>query len=54
MGVLRSDVLSTSLGSVAQQPHPAKRGHQEEGGSVAPPRDGEGDGGAEGGDESCP
>ena len=53
MGVLRSDIPSASLGSVAWQPHPAKRGHHEEGGSATPPRDGDdGDGGAEGGGES--
>ena len=53
MGVLRSDILSASLGSVARPPPPAKRGRQEEGGSGVPPRDGDGgDGGAEGGGES--
>ena len=53
MGVLRSDIRSASLGSVARPPPPAKRGRQEEGGSGVPPRDGDGDsGGAEGGGES--
>ena len=55
MNVLRSTPLSASLGSVSHQPPSAKRGHQEEGGSVAPPRDNEGDaddGGAEGEGES--
>ena len=54
MGVLRSDIPSASLGSVAHPPPPAKRGRQEEGGSgVPPPRDGDGSsGGAEGGGES--
>ena len=37
IGVLRSDVPSASLGSMAWQPHPTKRGRQEEGGSAAPP-----------------
>ena len=53
MGVLRSDVPSASLGSVARPPPSEKRGRREEGGSGAPPRDGDGDdGGAEGGGES--
>ena len=53
MGVLRSDVLSASLGSVACPPPLVKRGRREEGGSGARPRDGDGgDGGAEGGGES--
>ena len=54
MGVLRSNILSASLGSVARPPPPAKRGRHEEGGSGShPPRDGDGDsGGAEGGGES--
>ena len=53
MNVLRSDVPSGSLGSVARPPPSAKRGRREEGGSGAPPRDGDGgDGGAEGGGES--
>ena len=54
MGVLRSDIPSASLGSVAQQPPSEKRGHREEGGLAAPPRDDRdgGDGGAEGGGES--
>ena len=54
MNVLRSDVPSTSLGSIARPPPPAKRGRHEEGGSGSrPPRDGDGgDGGAEGGGES--
>ena len=53
MGVLRSDISSASLGSVARPPPPAKRGCQEEGGSGVPPRDGDGgSGGAEGGGES--
>ena len=53
MGVLRSDILSASLGSVARPPPPTKRGRREEGGSGAPPRDDDGgDGGAEGGGES--
>ena len=54
MGVLRSDIPSASLGSVARPPPPAKRGRHEEGGSrLRPPRDGDGgDGGAEGGGES--
>ena len=53
MGVLRSDIPSASLGSVARPPPPAKRGRQEEGGSGVPPRDGDGgNGGAEGGGES--
>ena len=50
MGVLRSDIPSASLGSVAHPPPSTKRGRREEGGSAAPPRDG--DGGAEGGGES--
>ena len=54
MGVLRSDILSASLGSVAWQTHSAKRGCHEEGGPAAPPRNGEGDSGAKGGDESLP
>ena len=50
MGVLRSDISSASLGSVAHPPPPAKRGRREEGGSGVPPRDGDGgNGGAEGG-----
>ena len=53
MNVLRFDVLSASLGSVAHPPPSAKRGRREEGGSGAPPRDGDGgDGGVEGGGES--
>ena len=53
MNVLRSDIPSASLGSVARPPPPAKRGRQEEGGSGVPPRDGDGgSGGAEGGGES--
>ena len=54
MGVLRSDIPSASLGSVARPPPLAKRGRQDEGGSGSrPPRDGDGgDGGAEGGGES--
>ena len=53
MGVLRSDIPSASLGSVARPPPLAKRGRREEGGSGVPPRDGDGgDGGAEGGGES--
>ena len=53
MGVLRSDISSASLGSVARPPPPAKRGRQEEGSSGVPPRDGDGgSGGAEGGGES--
>ena len=53
MGVLRSDVPSASVGSVARPPPSAKRGHQEEGGSGAHPWDGDGgSGGAEGGGES--
>ena len=55
MNVLRSTPPSASLGSVARRSPSAKRGRQEEGGSVAPPRDNEGDGsdgGAEGGGES--
>ena len=53
MNVLRSDVPSASLGSVARPPPSAKRGRREEGGLGAPPRDGDGgDGGAEGGEES--
>ena len=52
MGVLRSDIPSASLGSVARPPPPAKRGRHEEGGSGVPPRDGDGGSGAEGGGES--
>ena len=53
MGVLRSDIPSASLGSVARPPPPAKRGRHEEGGSGSrPPRDGDGGDGAEGGGES--
>ena len=53
MGVLRSDVSRASLGSVARPPPLAKRGRREEGGSGAPPRDGDGgNGGTEGGGES--
>ena len=53
MNVLRSDVLSASLGSVARPPPSAKRGRREEGGSGVPRRDGDGgSGGAEGGGES--
>ena len=53
MGVLRSDIPSASLGSVAHPPFSAKRGRREEGGSGVPPRDGDGgSGGAEGGGES--
>ena len=54
MGVLRSDIPSASLGSVACPPPSAKRGRHEEGGSGSrPPRDGDGgDSGAEGGGES--
>ena len=54
MGLLRSDILSASLGSVARPPPSAKRGRREEGGSRSrPPRDGDGgDGGAEGVGES--
>ena len=54
MNVLRSTAPSTSLGSVARPPPPAKRGRHEEGDSGSrPPRDGDGgDGGAEGGGES--
>ena len=53
MGVLRSDVPSACLGSVARPPPSAKRGRREEGGSGARPRDGDGgDGGDEGGGES--
>ena len=51
MNVLRSDVPSASLGSVAHPPPSVKRGRREEGSSGSrPPRDG--DGGAEGGGES--
>ena len=50
MNVLRSDVPSASLGSIACPPPSAKSGRQEEGGSGVPPRDN--DGGAEGGGES--
>ena len=54
MNILRSDVPSISLGSIARPPPSAKRGRREEGGSgLRPPRDGDGgDGGAEGGGES--
>ena len=53
MNVLRSDVTSASLGSVAHPPPSAKRGHREEGESGGRPQDGDGgDGGAEGGGES--
>ena len=54
MGVLRSDIPSASLRSVAHLPPSAKRGRREAGGSVAPPRDDRdgGDDGAEGGGES--
>ena len=54
MGVLRSDISSASLGSVARPPPPAKRGRHEKGGSGSRlSRDGDGgDGGAEGGGES--
>ena len=53
MGVLRSDIPSASLGSVARPPPSAKRGRREERGSGVPPRDGDGgSGGAEGGGES--
>ena len=53
MNVLRSDVPSASLGSIARPPPSAKRGRREEGGSGSRPRDGDGgDGGAEGGGES--
>ena len=53
MNILRSDVPSVSLGSVARPPPSAKRGRREEGGSGVPPRDGDGgSGGAEGGGES--
>ena len=53
IGVLRSDIPSTSLGSVARPPPPGKRGCREEGGSGSRPRDGDGgDGGAKGGGES--
>ena len=53
MNVLRSDVPSASLGSVACPPPSAKRGRREEGSSGECPRDGDGgDGGAEGGGES--
>ena len=52
MNVLRSDVPSASLGSVARPPPSEKRGRQEEGGSGVPPRDDDGgSGGAEGGGE---
>ena len=50
MGVLRSDVPSASLGSVARPLPSAKRGRREEGGSGAPPQDDRD--GAEGGGES--
>ena len=53
MNVLRSDVPSASLGSVARPPLSTKRGRREEGGLGVPPRDGDGSsGGAEGGGES--
>ena len=53
MGVLRSDIPSASLGSVARPPPPTKRGRHEEGGSGVPPRDSDGgSSGAEGGGES--
>ena len=53
MNVLRSDIPSASLGSVARPPPSAKRGRHEEGGSGVRPRDGDGgSGGAEGGGES--
>ena len=52
MGVLRSDIPSASLGSVASPPLSAKRGCREKGGSGVPPRDGDGGNGAEGGGES--
>ena len=52
MGVLRSDVPSASLGSVALPPPSAKRGRREEGSSRVPPRDGDGGNGAKGGGES--
>ena len=54
MGVLRLNIPSTSLGSVAGQPPSEKRGRREEGGSATPPRDDRDgrDGGAEGGGES--
>ena len=54
MNVLKLDVPSASLGSVARPPPSVKRGRREEGGSgLRPPRDGDGgDGGAEGGGES--
>ena len=53
MGVLRSDIPSTSLGSVAHPPPSTKRGHREEGGSGAPPQDSDGgEGGVERGGES--
>ena len=52
MNILRSDVPSASLGSVARPPPSAKRGRREEGGSGVPPRDGDGGNGAEGGGES--
>ena len=37
MGVLRLDIPSAYLESVARQPSLGKRGHGEEGGSGAPP-----------------
>ena len=37
MNVLRSDVSSASLGSIARPPPPAKRGRHEEGGSGSRP-----------------
>ena len=42
MNVLRSDISSGSLGSVARPPPSAKRGRREEGGSGSRPRDGDG------------
>ena len=47
MNVLRSDILSDSLGSVARPPPSTKRGRPEEGSSGVRPRDG--DGSAKGG-----
>ena len=53
IGVLRSNILSSSLGSVAHPPPPTKRGRREEGSLGSRPRDGDGsDGGAERGGES--
>ena len=52
MNVLRSDIPSASLGSVARPPPSAKQGRREEGGSGVPPRDGDGGNGVEGGGES--